>query len=74
MSEKTIARDVNQFEITSLSKIRGQKKGISKMLEIESAPLRTPRFIPDSAYSVSFVNLNIKKDVFGSTKIEDLGN
>jgi Holliday junction DNA helicase RuvB len=28
MSEKTIASDVNQFEITSLSKIRGQKKVI----------------------------------------------
>ncbi|NQT01386.1 MAG: DUF3352 domain-containing protein [Planctomycetes bacterium] len=41
-------------------KIRGQKKGITKMFEIESAPLRTPRFIPNSAYSVSFVNLNIK--------------
>ncbi len=40
-------------------RIRGQKKGVSKMLEVESAPLRTPRFIPDSAYSVSFVNLNI---------------
>jgi len=42
-------------------KIRGQKKGVSKMLEIESAPLRTPRFIPEAAYSVSFVNLNISK-------------
>ena len=40
-------------------KIRGQKKGITKMLEIESAPIRTPRFIPEAAYSVSFVNLNI---------------
>jgi hypothetical protein len=41
-------------------RIRGQKKGICKMLEIESAPIRTPRFIPDSAYAVSFLNLNIK--------------
>jgi hypothetical protein len=41
-------------------RIRGQKKGISKMLEIESAPLRTPRFIPETAYAVSSVNLNIK--------------
>ena len=40
-------------------KIRGPKKGISKMLEIESAPLRIPRFISETAYSVSFVNLNI---------------
>ncbi|MHC4533701.1 MAG: DUF3352 domain-containing protein [Planctomycetota bacterium] len=41
-------------------KIKGQKKGVPKMLEVESAPLRTPRFIPNSAYSVSFMNLNIK--------------
>jgi len=42
-------------------KIKGQKKGITKMLEVESAPLRTPRFIPNSVYSLSsFVNLNIK--------------
>jgi len=41
-------------------KIKGQKKGITKMLEVESAPLRTPRFIPKSVYSVSFMNLNIK--------------
>jgi hypothetical protein len=40
-------------------RIRGQKKGISKMLEVESAPIRTPRFISNSAYAVSFVNLNI---------------
>ncbi len=44
----------------ALLRIRGQKKGIPKMLEVESAPLRTPRFIPDSAYSISFVNFNIK--------------
>jgi hypothetical protein len=40
-------------------KIKGQKKGITKMLEVESAPLRAPRFIPNSVYSLSFVNLNI---------------
>jgi len=42
-------------------KIEGQKKGVFKMLEIESAAFRAPPFIPSSAYSVSFVNLNIKK-------------
>ncbi len=42
-------------------KIRGEKKGICKMLEIETATLRVPQFIQPSAYSVSFVNLNIKK-------------
>jgi len=42
-------------------KVRGEKKGICKMLDIESAALRVPQFIQPSAYSVSFVNLNIKK-------------
>ncbi|MFZ2149436.1 MAG: hypothetical protein WAV28_19670 [Sedimentisphaerales bacterium] len=42
-------------------KIRGEKKGICKMLDIESAALRVPQFIQPSAYSVSFVNLNIQK-------------
>ena len=42
-------------------KINGAKKGICKMLETESAVLRAPRFIPASAYSAAFFNLNIKK-------------
>ncbi|MGD8501461.1 MAG: DUF3352 domain-containing protein [Phycisphaerales bacterium] len=42
-------------------KIDGAKRGICKMLEVESAALRMPRFVPASACSVSFVNLNIKK-------------
>jgi len=42
-------------------KVRGEKKGICRMLEIESAAFRAPPFIPTSAYSTSFVNLNIKK-------------
>ena len=41
-------------------KIKGQKKGVTKILEVGSAPIRTPRFIPNSVYSVSFLNLNIK--------------
>ena len=41
-------------------KINGPRKGVTKMLELESAPLRTPRFIPNSAYAVSSINLNIK--------------
>lgn len=45
----------------ALLKINGAKKGICKMLETESAVIRAPRFIPASAYSVSFFNLNIKK-------------
>jgi len=42
-------------------KVRGEKKGICTMLNIESATLRVPQFIQPSAHSVSFVNLNIKK-------------
>jgi hypothetical protein len=42
-------------------RVEGEKKGICKMLEVESAVLRTPRFIPASAYSATFLNLNIKK-------------
>jgi hypothetical protein len=42
-------------------KINGAKKGICKMLEAESAGFNLPPFIPASAYSVTFFNLNIKK-------------
>lgn len=45
----------------ALLKINGAKKGICKMLETESAVLKAPRFIPASAYSATFFNLNIKK-------------
>ncbi len=49
-------------------KIRGEKKGVCKMLEMESAAFKAPQFIPSSAYSVLFVNLNIKK------AFDELGN
>ena len=45
----------------ALLKINGPKKGIFKMFDIESAALRVPQFIPASAYSVTSINLNIKK-------------
>jgi hypothetical protein len=45
----------------ALLKIDGAKKGICKLLEFESGPVQVPRFIPASANSVSFVNLNVKK-------------
>ncbi len=45
----------------ALLKVEGGKKGILKMLEVESGGFRAPRFIPASAYSVSFLNLNIGK-------------
>jgi hypothetical protein len=48
------------FSGKAFLKIKGQKKGITKMLEVESAPLRTPRFIPNSVYSLFFVNLNLQ--------------
>jgi len=45
----------------ALLKINGAKKGICKMLEVESAVIKAPRFIPSSAYLITFLNLNIKK-------------
>ena len=45
----------------AILKIDGAKTGICKMLDLESAPIRTPRFIVESACSVSVVNLNIRK-------------
>ena len=41
-------------------KIEGRKKGICKMLDVESATFRAPQFISASVCSVSFVNLNIQ--------------
>jgi hypothetical protein len=46
---------------TVLLKINGVKKGICRMLEAESATFKAPRFLPASTYSVTFINLNIKK-------------
>ncbi len=42
-------------------KVNGAKRGICKMLEFESGPVKAPRFMPASAYAVMFVNLDIKK-------------
>ncbi len=49
-------------------KINGPKKGICKMLEVQSAAIKVPSFVPTSARSVTFVNLNIEKayDELGS--------
>ena len=58
----------NSFLGKALLKIDGDKKGICKMLELESAGLRIPRFIPASSSSVSVINLNIKK------AFDELGN
>lgn len=45
----------------ALLKVNGEKKGVCKMLDVESAPIRPPRFIPASVCSASFLNLNIPK-------------
>lgn len=45
----------------ALLKIDGAKKGICKLLEVESAAINVPPFIPSSASAVSFVNLNVSK-------------
>ena len=45
----------------ALVKIEGGKRGICKMLALETATFRAPQFIPASAYSVTFLNLNIRK-------------
>ena len=58
----------NSFLGKALLKIDGDKKGICKMLELESAGLRIPRFVPASSSSVSVINLNIKK------AFDELGN
>jgi hypothetical protein len=39
----------------------GTRKGILRMLEMRSEPVRVPRFVSASAYSVSFLNLDIKR-------------
>ncbi len=53
---------------TMFLRVIGSKQGICKMLEVESAAFRAPRFISNSAYSVSFANINIRK------AFETLGN
>ncbi len=39
----------------------GTRKGVLKMLETRTGSVRPPRFIPSSAYSVGFVNLDIRR-------------
>lgn len=42
-------------------KVNGAKRGICKMLETESAVVRTPQFIRTSTYSMTFWNFDISK-------------
>ncbi|MGD1042599.1 MAG: hypothetical protein ABR913_05985, partial [Sedimentisphaerales bacterium] len=39
----------------------GTRKGVLKILEMRSEPVRVPRFVPASACSVSFLNVDIKR-------------
>jgi hypothetical protein len=57
-----ISRETNSnFSGKMLVKIDGTKKGICRMLDVESAAISAPQFIPASTYTVAFLNLNIKK-------------
>jgi hypothetical protein len=51
----------NPVSARAFLKINGTKRGICKMLDAESAGFTLPPFIPASAYSVTFINLDIKK-------------
>ena len=45
----------------ALLKVNGEKKGVCKMLDFESIPVKAPEFVPASYYAVTFLNINIKK-------------
>jgi hypothetical protein len=42
-------------------KTLGSRKGVLKMLETSLGPIRPPRFVPASAYSVSFFNVDVRR-------------
>jgi len=50
----------SDFYSKALLKIEGEKKGLCKMLDLKSSELRPPSFIPASACSISFFNIDIK--------------
>jgi hypothetical protein len=45
----------------SFLKTTGSRKGILKMLETRMGPIRPPKFVPASAYSISFLNIDVKR-------------
>jgi len=45
----------------ALLKIDGVKKGLMKLMEVESGPIQVPPFVSQSTNSVSFINLNMSK-------------
>jgi hypothetical protein len=48
------------FAIKGLLRVNGLKKGIMKLIEPQSAPVQTPRFIDASSVSVNVCNISIK--------------
>ncbi|UCG46589.1 MAG: DUF3352 domain-containing protein [Phycisphaerales bacterium] len=57
-----LARDPgNCSSAKALLKINGAKKGICKILDFEPTRFAPPAFVPASAYSMTFINVNIKK-------------
>lgn len=57
-----IARDSgNDSVVRGLLRIDGEKKGIFKMLELESTGIGIPKFVPADFYSAMYMNFNFKK-------------
>jgi len=57
-----IARDSGKDSIVKgLLRVDGEKKGICKMLELDSTSLRVPKFAPADFYSAMYFNFNFKK-------------
>jgi len=57
-----LARDPgNASSGRAFLRVDGEKTGVCKMLELESGPLRVPKFAPAGFYSATFVNINFKK-------------
>lgn len=55
------AETYKPYDIKALLKINGLKRGIFRILDTESAPLRAPRFIPPESCRLTVINLDIKK-------------
>jgi hypothetical protein len=46
------------YDIKGLLKINGSKKGLCKIIDAESAPLRLPSFVPADTYRLNVININ----------------
>jgi hypothetical protein len=49
------------YNIKGILKINGSKKGLCKILEAESEPLRLPSFVPSDTYRLNVININPAK-------------